>query len=152
GDDMRAGNCRHSARVTMRTGVDRSGRILAHRATFLYDGGAYAAAKGNADLMPGGGVSSLAGYDVPAARVEGRCVYTNAIPGGHARAPGQPQASFASESHVDLIARDLAMDPLALRRLNAIGAGGVDAHGRRWADSSLPDVLDVLHHAAEWDR
>jgi CO/xanthine dehydrogenase Mo-binding subunit len=151
-DDMAAGNCRHRATATVRTGVDANGRIVAHLASFLYDGGAYAAAKGNADLMPGGGVTSLAGYHVPAARVEATCVYTNSIPGGHARAPGQPQASFVSESHVDLIARELGIDPLEFRRRNAVRDGGIDGRGREWGESSMLEVLDVLRRESGWDR
>jgi CO/xanthine dehydrogenase Mo-binding subunit len=147
-DDMRAGNCRHRATISMRTGVDTEGRILVHAASFVYDGGAYAAAKGNADLMPGGGVTSLVGYDVPAARVEGMCVYTNSIPGGHARAPGQPQASFASESHIDLIARAMAIDPIEFRLRNAIRDGGTDSRGSRWRESTMVEVLETLRREA----
>ena len=80
---------------------------------------------------------TLAPYRVPAARVEAMTVYTNLVPGGNARAPGQPQASFAGESHLDLIARDLGIDPLELRLRNAIRAGETDVRGHAWRTSMV---------------
>ena len=151
-DDIRAGNTRHAARFRMRTGVDARGRIVAHSANIVYDGGAYAAGKGNPALMPAGGLSTLVGYHLPAVRVDAMCAYTNNVPGGNARAPGQPQMSFASESHVDLIARSLGTDPLEFRRMNAIQIGDIDCNGERWGDSTFSAVLDLLHREAHWDR
>ena len=151
-DDIRAGNTRHAARLHMRTGVDAEGRIVAHTANIVYDGGAYAAGKGNAALMPAGGLSTLVGYYLPNVRVDAMCAYTNNVPGGHARAPGQPQVSFASESHIDLIARSLGQDPLEFRRLNAIQIGDVDCKGKRWGDSTFSAVLGLLRREANWDR
>src|SRR5205823_4274824 len=81
-------------------------------------GGAYAAGRPTVRLLVEGGVSTLEGYRVPAARHEAATVYTNNVPGGHMRAPGQPQNVFASESHLDLIARELGITPLELRRRN----------------------------------
>jgi CO/xanthine dehydrogenase Mo-binding subunit len=77
-------------------------------------------------------------------------VYTNQLPGGHDRAPGQPQNSFAAESHLDLIAEELRIDPLELRERNAIRAGEVDVHGDEWHESEVPRVLATLRSAAGW--
>jgi CO/xanthine dehydrogenase Mo-binding subunit len=149
-DDLRATNTRHAAVLRMRTGLDANGRILAHEAYTVFDGGAYAAAKGNVRLVPGGGLHTLAGYEVPNARVDVICVYTNQLPGGHARAPGQPQNTFAAESHLDRIARARGEDPLAFRRRNAIRTGGLDVLGRRWGRSIMPAVIDRLRDEMHW--
>jgi CO/xanthine dehydrogenase Mo-binding subunit len=143
-DEMRATNTRHAARIRLRTGVDAEGRIVAHEARAVFDGGAYAASKPSNVLLPGEALATLAGYRVPAARVEALTVYTNTVPAGHMRAPGQPQNTFASESHMDLIARELGIDPLELRMRNAIRAGDVDVHGHEWHSSAVPDVLETL--------
>jgi CO/xanthine dehydrogenase Mo-binding subunit len=143
-DEMRATNTRHAARIRLRTGVDRDGRIVAHDARVVFDGGAYAASKPSNVLLPGEALATLVGYRVPAARVEALSVYTNTVPAGHMRAPGQPQNTFASESHMDLIARELGVDPLELRLRNAIRAGDVDVHGHEWHTSAIPEVLDTL--------
>jgi CO/xanthine dehydrogenase Mo-binding subunit len=149
-DELQISNTRHAATIRLRTGVDAEGRITAHEATVLFDGGAYAAGKPVAFLMPGDAMLTLAGYHVPAARVDVTTVYTNQLPGGHDRAPGQPQNAFAAESHLDLIAKDLGIDPLDLRERNAIRAGQVDVHGDEWHESEVPRVLATLRTAAGW--
>jgi CO/xanthine dehydrogenase Mo-binding subunit len=149
-DELQISNTRHGAVLRLRTGVDRDGRITAHESQVLFDGGAYAAGKPVNTLMPGDAMLTLAGYHVPAARVDVSTVYTNHLPAGHARAPGQPQNSFAAESHLDVIARDLGIDPLELRERNAIRAGQVDVHGDVWHASEVPKVLATLRSAARW--
>ena len=147
-DELQISNTRHAARIRLRTGVDRDGRITAHQARVVFDGGAYAAGKPVAGLLPGGPTLTLAGYHVPAARVEAVAVYTNTLPAGHARAPSQPQLTFAAESHLDLIARAMQIDPLELRERNAIRAGETDVDGAVWHDSLAPRVLATLRAAS----
>ncbi|TMC70371.1 MAG: xanthine dehydrogenase family protein molybdopterin-binding subunit [Chloroflexi bacterium] len=151
-DDMQATNTRHAATITLRTGVDREGRILAHESRVVFDGGAYAAGKPVATLLPGDAMLTLAGYRVPAARVEAMTVYTNQVPAGHSRAPGQPQNAFAAESHIDLIARDLGIDPFEIRRRNVLREGDVDVTGAAWHGTDGPTLLARLHTAARVDE
>ena len=62
------------------------------------------------------GYNQAAGpYRVPHCQIESTFVYTNTIPCGFMRAPGEPQAVFALESHIDEIARQLDIDPLEFR-------------------------------------
>jgi CO/xanthine dehydrogenase Mo-binding subunit len=147
-DELQISNTRHAARIRMRTGVDREGRITAHETRVVFDGGAYAAGKPVAGLLPGGPTLTLAGYRVPAARVDAVAVYTNTIPAGHARAPSQPQHAFAGESHLDLIAHALEIDPLELRERNAIRGGETDVEGAVWHESQAARVLATLRAAS----
>jgi CO/xanthine dehydrogenase Mo-binding subunit len=149
-DELQLSNTRHAARIRLRTGVDRDGRITAHQARVVFDGGAYAAGKPVAGVLPGGPTLTLAGYRVPAARVEAVVAYTNTPPAGHARAPSQPQHTFAAESHLDLIARAMQIDPVELRVRNAIRAGDTDVEGATWHDSQAPRVLATLRAASQW--
>jgi CO/xanthine dehydrogenase Mo-binding subunit len=149
-DELQISNTRHAARIRLRTGVDRDGRITAHQARVVFDGGAYAAGKPVAGVLPGGPTLTLAGYRVPAARVEAVAVYTNTIPAGHSRAPSQPQHTFAAESHLDLIARAMQIDPVELRVRNAVRAGETDVEGAVWHDSQAPRVLATLRAASQW--
>ena len=87
----------------------------------------------------------------PAARIEVTCVYTNQIPGGNARAPGQPQVCFAAESHMDIAARELGIDPLVLRERNAIRAHETDVLGAEWHDSEMSAVLGTLRREMRWN-
>ncbi|MEA2661338.1 MAG: hypothetical protein QOH08_910, partial [Chloroflexota bacterium] len=144
-EELATTNPRHASRIRLRTGVDAEGRIVAHESHALFDGGAYAAAKPTPRLMVEGGVQTLEGYRVPASRHEAATVYTNQVPGGHMRAPGQPQNVFASESHLDLIARALGLSPLELRRRNAARAGDPTTSGEPWHG---PDLVALLERAA----
>lgn len=151
-DELQISNTRHAGTIRLRTGFDRDGRITAHEARVVFDGGAYAAGKPTPALIPGDGTFTLAGYRVPASRIEVVCAYTNQLPGGNARAPGQPQVNFAAESHLDIAARELGIDPLAMRERNAIHAGGTDVLGAEWHDSELPRVLETLRREMRWDE
>ena len=150
-DDLQATNTRHAATITLRTGVDAEGRILAHSSRVVFDGGAYAAGKPVMTLMPGDAMLTLAGYRVPAARVEATTVYTNQVPAGHARAPGQPQNAFAAESHIDLIARDLGIDPLEMRERNVVKPGDLDVTGQPWHGTDGPALLARLRRSSQYD-
>src|SRR5205814_1266690 len=99
-DELGSGNPRHAALLHLRTAVDRDGRFLAHESHVVFDGGAYAAGKPLDGLVLRGGLSTLAAYQMPQARLELLSVYTNNVPGGHMRAPGEVQGLFAGESHV----------------------------------------------------
>jgi CO/xanthine dehydrogenase Mo-binding subunit len=149
-DELQISNTRHAARIRLRTGVDRDGRITAHQARVVFDGGAYAAGKPVAGLLPGGPTLTLAGYHVPAARIEAISVYTNTLPAGHSRAPSQPQLAFAAESQLDLIARAMQIDPIELRARNAIRVGETDVEGAVWHDSQTARVLATLRAASSW--
>ncbi|HVR89298.1 MAG TPA: xanthine dehydrogenase family protein molybdopterin-binding subunit [Candidatus Limnocylindria bacterium] len=144
-DELVALNPRHASRIRLRTGVDAEGRIVAHEAHTLFDGGAYAAGKPTPRLIVEGGLTTLEGYRVPASRLECGTVYTNQVPGGHMRAPGQPQNVFASESHLDLIARECGIAPLELRRRNAVRRGDPTTAGLPWHG---PELLPLLDRAA----
>ncbi len=150
-DELQVASVRHASRITLRTGIDAAGRIVAHESRVVFNGGAYAAGKPVAHLMPGDAMLTLAGYGVPNARVEATTVYTNTLPAGHARAPGQPQNAFAAESHMDLIARELGVDPLEFRQRNAIRAGETDVEGAVAHESCVPEVLATLRRESPWD-
>jgi carbon-monoxide dehydrogenase large subunit len=141
-DDMQTTNVRHPAEITIKTGVDRDGRFTAMDVRVLYNGGAYAAGKPVPTLLPGGSAKSP--YAIPHMRQERTSVYTNTIPSGHVRAPGDIQIHFAIESHVDMIARELGIDPLDFRRRNAIGEGETDVDGTAYCEPRAVAVLEEL--------
>lgn len=143
-DDVQATNTRAAATVHVRTAVDRDGRFLAHEARILYDGGAYAGGKPLGNGLPGDGLFTLAGYRVPAARIEATAAYTDAVPTGHARGPGQPQNAFAVESHLDEIAVALGLDPIELRLRNAPAEGDPDVLGEPFHAPTTAAVLQRL--------
>ena len=70
------------------------------------------------------GASTCAGpYRIANCLIEERMVYTNKIPCGHMRAPGDPQGFFANESQLDIVARKLGMEPAEFKRKNMLHDG-----------------------------
>lgn len=98
--------------ITLRTGVDKDGRVLARTVRVIVDDGAY----GIGGVM----VSSMAKkavdlYPCDNIRYEGIAVNTNTIPGCAYRGVTTPQIHFALEMQMNEIAADLGIDPVELR-------------------------------------
>ena len=120
-EELTAGNPRHASIIKVKTGVKKNGTIVAHHIDFLFDSGAYASMKPAGYLI---GASTCAGpYKIANCLIEERMVYTNKIPCGHMRAPGDPQGFFANESQLDIVARKLGMDPAEFKRKNMLHDG-----------------------------
>jgi CO/xanthine dehydrogenase Mo-binding subunit len=131
-----------SAEVTMTTGVDSSGRILARVADMVMDSGAYA---DNSPLVLAKAVNRCFGpYRVPNLRVRGRSVYTNTSPASSYRGFGAPQGNLAGETNLDQIAERIGMDPKEIRLRNVVGPGEELLPGKRGLDADLAADLEML--------
>ena len=148
-DELQASNARHSATMRLRTAVSADGKFLAHQSEAIIDGGAYAAGKVSPALVVPAH-NTLSAYHVPVTRLEAKAVYTNSIPGGSMRAPGDPQSMFAGECHVDMIASELGLDPIELRRRNCLRDGEPSVTGERVHRSRAVEVLDALERESNW--
>jgi carbon-monoxide dehydrogenase large subunit len=151
-DELLATNPRHAAVLRLRSGVDRAGLIVAHEAEVVFNGGAYAAGKPVASLVMVEGHGTLSAYRVPNTRLEVKTVYTNTVPGGHMRSPGQVQACFAGESHVDMIAVALGMDPLEFRLRNALAPGDTGPANELMRQPRAREVLETLRAETRWGQ
>jgi len=143
-EEFTAGNPRHASIVYVKTGVKKDGTIIAHHMNFIFDSGAYGAFKPNAFLN--GPHLSAGPYNIPHAFIEEHMVYTNKIPCGHMRSPGDPQGFFANESQMDLVAKKLGMDPIKFRQKNFMHDGDIDPTGEEYSyiktDETLKKALD----------
>jgi len=126
-EEFLAGNPRHASIVKVKTGVKRDGTLVALHMEFVFDSGAYGAFKPNAFL--GGPHLSPGPYSIPHVFIEEHMVYTNKVPCGHMRGPGDPQGFFANESQMDLVARRLGMEPAEFRRKNLMHDGDMSPTG-----------------------
>jgi CO/xanthine dehydrogenase Mo-binding subunit len=142
-EELQASSTRHKAYITLKTAVDEHGKFLAHASEVIYDGGAYAAGKPTPFLVPGGGYATV-GYQIPNVRLDVSCVYTNTIVGAHVRSPADVQCFFAWEQHVDIIARELGIDPIELRMLNVVRDGETAVTGEHMHEPQGYAVLEVL--------
>ena len=124
---------RHPARMRYEHHATRDGKLVAVRARILLDGGAYAS---SSTAVCSNAASFACGpYDVPNARIDAYVVYTDNPPCGAMRGFGAVQTCFAHEAQMDKLAAALEMDPVELRRRNAM-QHRLDAADRR--DGPLP--------------
>ena len=150
-EELTAGNPRHSASITLRTGIDRDAKLLAIEAQVVFNAGAYAGFVPVPTLH--GGYGELAGtYRVPNCAIEVLRVYTNTVPCGHMRAPGAPQVAFAVESHIDMIAREIGLDPVEMRRRNAIAEGDLTPLGDKRRQLRCRETIEAGALAFGWDK
>lgn len=147
-EELAAMNPDHYTVVTVKTGVKRDGRMTARYLQAIHGTGAYAGMKpGRASI---GGAGTAGPYKIDNSYMEALQVYTNTVPCGFWRAPGAIQAVFASESHIDLIARELKMDPAQFRMINLVGEGEVNALGKTWSGVKAKETLEAALDAGSW--
>jgi len=150
GEEFTAGNPRHAAIVRVKSGVMTNGRLVAHRMAYIFDSGAYAAFKPQGYLV--GPKEAAGAYNIPNVFIEEKIVYTNKIPCGHMRAPGDPQGFFANESQMDLIARQLEMDPVLFRRKNLMRDGDVSPIGHVVPHIKSHEIMDQAVRASGYEK
>jgi CO/xanthine dehydrogenase Mo-binding subunit len=147
-EELMAANPRHPAVMTFKTGVKKDGTITARHATLVFDSGGYAAFKPARGVNYG---SHCAGpYKMGHMRVDSYMVYTNHVPCGSMRAPGDPQSMFASEAQIDLIARELGMDPVEFRMKNLLEDGDETPLGHHLINVMGKKTLSAAVETAEY--
>ena len=146
--ELRAGNPRHPASITLRSGVESDGTLRAREARIVFNSGAYGAFKPTVYLR---GADHIGGaYRIPNVRIDSYIVYTNNVPCGHMRAPAKPQVVFAVESHMDMIAREMGLDPYQLRLKNVLKEGDANPVGERWKKIRGDETLRSAAEASGW--
>ena len=136
---------RHAARCTVKTGVMSNGAFVARECVIHLDTGAYA---DNGPMVADRAAQRIMGaYRWPHAKVTAHAVYTNTTPAGSFRSIGAPQAAWASESQVDIIANALSMDPLELRLMNLLDRGDEIRPGERPLDGNPAQGLRLAAQA-----
>ena len=108
---------RHQGNFELTTGVDKNGKILGVKANFRQDGGAYTSL-GIATAYYAGALLTLT-YEFDNYKFDMLRMYTNLPACGAQRGHGAPQPKYAFESHLDNIAKELGIDPLDIRLINA---------------------------------
>jgi CO/xanthine dehydrogenase Mo-binding subunit len=119
-EEEMVGTCvRHASKSHVKLGISKEGMIQAFQAEVHHNCGAYAT---HSPIVMAA-QSRKVPYRVPHYRYDGYCVYTNYPVAGAMRGYGNPQLSFAREVLLDRAARQLEMDPVALRMKNRILPG-----------------------------
>ena len=140
---------RHAAHIRYRLGASRDGRFKAAEIEVYLDTGAYASV-GPLVLMRAI-VHATGPYDIENVKTDAYLVYTNNPMAGSFRGFGNPQVHFAAESHVDLMARELGMDPVELRMRNMLRKGSKTATGELLEEEvSLEHALRIVMEKIGW--
>ena len=125
--------------IYLKTGVTKDGKILARETRSIFDVGAYLGAGPNAGVGHG-----LGAYSIPNFKLRSYGVYTNKIYVGSYRASGVADMNFATESHTDVIAHKLGMDPMEFRIKNALSEGDTAVNGSAIPKNGLMETMLAL--------
>ena len=141
---------RHPARVTIKTGVTKEGKLVARDCQVYMDTGAYADA--GPRVTQKAAYRALGPYKIPYAKVEAYGVYTNVVPAGAFRGFGALQVTWAYESQMDMIADRLGLDPLDFRLKNLLKKGDSYTAGDTPVDCDLKEGLLKVADGIKWDE
>ena len=141
---------RHPSRTFYRMGLMRSGHIVASEIRIIYDGGAYAMS--TEEVVRKGAILAGGPYNIPNIKIDTYGVYTNNTPSGAFRSFGSLQSQFATESHLDICAEKLGLDPFEIRRINALRDGGTTHTKQTLGSVAMTSVLDAAAAAQAGNR
>jgi xanthine dehydrogenase molybdenum-binding subunit len=130
-------------------GCDENGKLLFRDISMILDNGAYTswgATTPSVMMMP---ITTL--YRVANVRYDAKCVYTNNTYAQAMRGYGNPQATFAIECTMDMLAEKAGIDPIEFRRINANQSGDVSPQDLRITTCGLEECIDTVKETLEWD-
>jgi CO/xanthine dehydrogenase Mo-binding subunit len=133
--------------IALKVGARRDGTLCAIDAQVTLDNGVFPFTLGSIVAILLGGY-----YKCPNVAIHCREVFTNKPQAGAYRAPGAPQATFALESTIDDLARELQLDPLQFRLQNAAETGDPMGNGDPWPSIGLRQVIARLQETPAWQQ
>ena len=138
----------HPATFRIKSGVAKNGKVTARQCEVFWNGGAYA------DIGPRvsqkSGFTAPGPYDIDNVTIDSYELYTNLVPAAAMRGFGIPQLVWAYESHTDIIAREMGLDPVEFRRRNILREGRPHATGTAMHDAAIEMVLDAVAERMNW--
>jgi xanthine dehydrogenase molybdenum-binding subunit len=124
---------RHATQIRVKLGARSDGRLSAITTELYGDTGAYASLGDK--VMTRATTHSAGPYEIPNTQADCYAMYTNNPPAGAFRGFGVTQSCFAIESMMDILAEELNIDPVKLRRTNALRRGSSTNTGQVLRDS-----------------
>jgi CO/xanthine dehydrogenase Mo-binding subunit/aerobic-type carbon monoxide dehydrogenase small subunit (CoxS/CutS family) len=132
---------RHFTQIRIKAGIKWDGRLTAVETELYGDTGAYASL--GEKVMERATTHSTGPYEIPHVSSDCYAMYTNNPPAGAFRGFGVTQSTFAIECMMDMLAKELGVDPVLLRRKNALREGGTTSTGQVLHESvGLLDCMD----------
>jgi len=137
----------HSMITTIKTGVDKEGKVLARDITCYMDGGAYSSTGPIATSVPF--LSMEQAYRMENVRYNGYRIYTNKPIRGMIRVHGR---SFACgvDTQLDMIGEHMGIDPVTMRRRNARETGDYTCTKSYIASCAMKETIEKASEKAGW--
>ena len=136
---FRASGPTSGSSMWVKVGVKNDGTIMAADGIFKFQAGAFPGSP-----VMNGCLCAYAQYDIPNQRAVGYDVVSNRPKAAAYRAPGSPISAFAMESVLDMCAKKIGMDPLALRHKNACRIGTPTLSGPKHAHAGYIETVEAL--------
>jgi xanthine dehydrogenase molybdenum-binding subunit len=145
---------RHATQIHLKIGAKKDGRLVAVETELYGDTGAYASL--GEKVMTRATTHSIGPYESDHAKADCFAMYTNNPPAGAFRGFGVTQSAFAIESAMDMLAEQLGMDRIELRKKNALRVGSVTGTGQVLKDSvglleCIEKVETEMHRRVDGD-
>lgn len=153
-DDFVGGTHGRDLTSTGEFALDEKGRVLAYRVRSVGGTGAYMSGAGNIIPLVLGPFVQTGVYDLPLVHFEVKTVMTNTAPVGAYRGAGRPEAVFIVERLFDAAARQIGMDPRAIRKANYIKPAQLpytNAAGQVYDSGAFAHMLDRAAKLSDWD-
>src|SRR5712671_4144431 len=134
--------------------LDAKGRVLAYRVRSIGGTGAYSSGTANIIPLVLGPFVQTGVYDLPLVHFEVKSVMTNTAPVGAYRGAGRPEAVFIVERLMDAAARQIGMDPRAIRKVNYIKPAQLpytNAAGQVYDSGAFAHMLERASDLADWN-
>ena len=144
------GTKRHPYKIRYKAGVRKDGKLTALKIDVLSDAGSYlskSALVGWRSAIEAGGP-----YNIPHIWTDLSVIYTNQVYTDALRGFGSPQVDFGSEVLMDVLAEELGMDPLEIRRVNMLRDGDTHATGQVLSGVTISQCLDEMEAAVDYAR
>jgi 4-hydroxybenzoyl-CoA reductase subunit alpha len=145
---FRYGRGRHKQHMKIKLGLDRDGRIKAVKSEIYLDGGAYTSFGVATAYYAGSMIPTL--YKIPNYRYDGYRVMTNKPACGAMRGHGVPQPRFAFECLLSMAADDLGIDPIEIRRRNAMTPNTMTLNDLDIGSCEFSATLDAAEEKSSW--
>ena len=134
---------RHATQIHVKVGAKKDGRLVSVETELYGDTGAYASL--GEKVLTRATTHSIGPYESDHAKADCYAMYTNNPPAGAFRGFGVTQSAFAIESTMDMLAEKLGLDPIELRKMNALRVGSVTSTGQVLHDSvGLLECIDKV--------
>jgi CO/xanthine dehydrogenase Mo-binding subunit len=147
-EEFLATSTRQPAIIEIAQGCTKEGKLTFRDITMILDNGAYTswgATTPSVMMMP---ISSL--YKVPNVRYIAKCIYTNNTYSQAMRGYGNPQATFAIESQIDILANQAGIDPYEFRLINCNEPGEITPQGFKITTCGLRECLEAVSQELGW--